>query len=117
MGEAPGRESDQMAAITLTRADDRRTVELRTGEVVTVRLEENPTTGYQWALEPAGDEVLSLEGSEHVRTPGSAVGGGGERVFTLRAKKVGSAILRARLRRAWEPAVTAAFSVTFRATD
>ena len=115
-GQAPGEETDQMSAITLTRADDGRTVELRPGDDVTLRLEENPTTGYQWTLEPTSGEVVALRASDHVRAPGAAVGGGGERVFTLRAEKAGSATVRAKLWRAWEGdrSVTGTFSVTLR---
>ncbi len=108
-----------MSTITLTRADDGRTVELRRGDTVTVRLAENPTTGYQWVLEPAGDAVLALQGSDSVRPSDAAVGGAGERVFTFKAGKAGSATIRLELRRPWEgdAAVAERFAVTLRVRE
>ncbi len=104
-----------MSTITLTRADDGRTVEVRAGATIMVRLEENPTTGYRWAPELTGDEVVALEASDYV-PPGPAVGGGGERVFTFKAKKSGNATVRLKLGREWEGegSITQTFTVTLR---
>ena len=103
-----------MSTVTLTPADNGRTVEVRAGDAVVVRLQENPTTGYRWAAEPTG-EAVALEGFEYVGS-GSAVGGGGERVFTFRAKQAGSAAVRLKLWREWEGegSVTRSFTVTVR---
>ena len=49
-----------MSTITLTRADDGRTVDLSPGDTLVLRLAENPTTGYQWALDAGSDDVLAL---------------------------------------------------------
>jgi inhibitor of cysteine peptidase len=115
-GQTPGKEALQMSTITLTRADDGGTVDARVGDAVAVRLEENPTTGFKWALEPAGDDVLTPDGSDYVRSPNSAVGGGGERVFTFKAAKAGSTTIRLKLWRAWEgeKSTTSTFTVTVR---
>lgn len=37
--------------LVLTRADNNRTAELRVGERLEVRLPENPTTGFSWAVD------------------------------------------------------------------
>jgi inhibitor of cysteine peptidase len=112
---APGEEIHQMTTITLTRADAGRTVEVRVGDTIRIRLEENPTTGYRWSLEPAGDDALALEASDYV-APGGTVGGGGERVFTFEAKKAGGATVRLKLWREWEgdKSITETFTITFR---
>ncbi len=114
-GREPGQEIDQMARITLTRADDGRTVEVHAGDIIRLRLEENPTTGYRWSLEPAGDDVVALAAADYV-APGGAVGGGGERVFTFEAKKAGGATIRLKLWREWEgdKSITETFIITFR---
>ena len=100
-----------MPAITLTRADEGRTVDVHAGDTVLVRLEENPTTGYRWAAEAGDDQVVALESSDYVQ-PGSAVGGGGERLFTFRAKKAGSATVRLKLWREWEGETSVARTFT-----
>jgi inhibitor of cysteine peptidase len=114
-GPASGQETRQMATITLTPADSGKTVEVRAGDAIVVRLEENPTTGYRWAAEPGGDQIVALESSDYV-SPGAAVGGGGERVFTFRARQAGSAPIRLKLWREWEGqgSIARTFTVTVR---
>lgn len=77
------------------------TIQAAAGEEFTVEFRENATTGYVWRLEPAvpGIEIVN----EKLVLPGqSAVGGGGERRFCLRAPQPGVYVLQFRLRRAWE---------------
>ena len=105
-----------MATITLTGADDGKTVDLGAGDDLVLRLKENPTTGYQWALEPGSDAVLAPQASDYVGGAGPALGGGGERVFTFKAQQAGSATIRLKLWRAWEgdKSVTERFAATVR---
>jgi inhibitor of cysteine peptidase len=108
-----------MSTVTLTAADDGRTVDLRVGDSVVLRLAENPTTGYQWVLEPGSDDVLALQSSDYVGPTGSNVGAGGQRVFTFKAARAGSATAHLRLRRGWEGDQSArgAFTATFRVRE
>jgi inhibitor of cysteine peptidase len=108
-----------MPTITLTRADDGRTVDLRPGDVVVIHLEENPTTGYQWTVQPGGHQVMALESSDYVRSPGAGVGGGGERVLTFKAVEAGTEAVGLQLSRGWQSqnAIPETFAVTFRAQD
>ena len=79
------------------------TYEARVGETVTVRLDETPTTGYQWEVvgEPAG---LCVEANTFEPPSSAAAGARGQRVVTLTAAEPGSHRLRMERRRAWEPA-------------
>jgi len=115
-GQLPGKGTRSMSTITLTRADDGRSVELNVGNTVVLRLEENPTTGYQWALDRDGGDVLALRASDYVGPTGSRVGGGGQRLFTFQAKRAGSATIRLKLWRAWEgdKSITGIFTASFR---
>jgi inhibitor of cysteine peptidase len=108
-----------MSTVTLTASDDGRAIDLRVGDSVVLRLAENPTTGYQWALEPGSDDVLTLQGSDYAGPTSSNVGGGGQRVFTFKAARAGSATVHLSLRRAWEGDQSArrAFTATFRARE
>jgi inhibitor of cysteine peptidase len=96
--------------ITLGEHDSGRTVELRAGETLEVRLNENPGTGYRWAVELArGFEELGSRFES-----GGAVGAAGVRVFQFRAPRAGNYELRLKQWREWEgeSSVTARFNAT-----
>jgi len=73
------------------------------GQQVTVRLDETPTTGYQWEVvdAPAG---LEVETSAFEPPTSAAPGANGQRVVTLTAAEPGHHRVRLERRRAWEPA-------------
>ncbi len=83
-------------------ADRGETVQLRAGEILEVRLIENPTTGFRWTVERDNEGIVDLVSS--VYSPGlpSTPGAGGERVFTFEGKRAGVSRLRLRLSRPWE---------------
>src|SRR4051812_7042368 len=76
-----------MGELTLNRAHDGRIVEVKFGDRVTVRLPETPATGFRWALDEAGSNVLQLETERNELASGTGVGGGGHRVFVFRSSK------------------------------
>jgi inhibitor of cysteine peptidase len=83
--------------IQLTQANSGQTVQARTGDVVVVRLAENPTTGYRWTVThgPApSDDTFSAAGG--------ATGAGGERVLRFTVTGPMTTQVRAVLRRQWE---------------
>lgn len=87
-------------------------VALAPGEELTVRLRENPGTGYRWAVDSAAG--LQLEG-EHNEV-GAAPGGAGVREFHFRAGPAGDHELRLKQWRAWqgEAGVVERFSLRVR---
>ena len=91
-----------MSNITLTEADNGRTIDVPQGAEVLIRLEENPTTGYRWAFDLDDDAVLAPQASDLASAPGAAVGGGGSRTFTFTAGQPGTAHLQFKLWREWE---------------
>lgn len=95
----------------LTNRDNGRSLEANIGSLITVRLEENPSTGYRWAIDTKDD--LEFE-SDHFEITKSAIGAAGERVFQFRASKVGSHRLLMKNWRAWEgdSSIIDRFSVT-----
>jgi inhibitor of cysteine peptidase len=105
--------------ITLTRADNGKSVEIRIGDTVVVRLDENPTTGYQWALETHHEEVVTLKSTDYVPARGAGVGSGGQRLFTFQATLAGSTPLRLKLWRAWEgdTSIRERFAVTLQISE
>jgi inhibitor of cysteine peptidase len=103
-GQSPGAESGSphVSTITLTRADSGKVVETRVGDTLVLRLDENPTTGYRWAMETRDEDTVALHSVEYVHSRSAGVGSGGQRSFTLRTKKAGSVTLQLKLWRAWE---------------
>ena len=84
----------------LNEQDSGRTIDMKVGNVVTVRLKENPTTGYRWTVETASgleqiDDHFEVEA-------GGAIGAGGIRVFQFRSTRVGSYELLMKNWREWE---------------
>lgn len=92
-----------MSDTTVTEADAGSTVELERGSTLTVRLEEVPTTGYQWAVDEVDGRVLDLQESEYEQHSGTGLDGGGRHSFTFRAAEPGTTTLTMVLRREWEP--------------
>ena len=98
--------------------DDRQSgsrIELACGNVVLVRLKENPTTGYCWSLEDAGG--LMLEASAPV-AGGGAVGAAGVHEFRLRAMQPGLGHVQLKHWRAWQgdSSVIGRFDITVQIT-
>ncbi len=88
----------------LTDRDDGTTVTAPAGSVITVRLHEARTGGYQWTLDtggggPAGLVVLT---SEEFR-PGARPGGLADHEFLFETRGRGRARLTLVHRRPWEP--------------
>ena len=105
-----------MATITLSRAEHGKSIEAQVGDRIAVSLDENPTTGFRWAIDKSDDDVVALSSSEYAVAPSSRVGGGGQRVVTFEARKAGVAVIHLKLWREWEgdQSVTQRFAVTLR---
>jgi inhibitor of cysteine peptidase len=86
------------------------------GDRVMVRLDENPTTGFQWVpRSPSG--VLDLESSEFRPPSTTAPGAAGERTVVFRAARPGHERVHIELKRTSESGAVRDFSagVTVRA--
>ena len=85
------------------------------GDVITLRLNENPTTGYRWFQETSSGLEIVDDNNE----PGGAVGAGGVRVLRFRVKRGGSHELRMKNWREWEgeDSVIGRFTVKIRVNN
>jgi inhibitor of cysteine peptidase len=92
----------EVSQLTLTQADRGKSLEAHQDDVIIVRLPENPTTGYRWAIEDVDEEILEPEESDFSLSPDAGIGGGGERKLSFRAKRAGIAHLELKLARSWE---------------
>lgn len=77
----------------------------KAGETFTIKLNENPTTGYQWSVFISDESVLSLDKDEYVADDksGEVAGSGGVRVLTFKALEAGTATIDMVYERSWEP--------------
>lgn len=88
--------------VTLLYTDSGKSIEVQSGDTVIVRLDENPTTGFQWAIDKSNDAILTLQNSDYAPASDSKVGSGGQRVFTFKAQSTGAVDLQLKLWRQWE---------------
>nr|WP_277349605.1 protease inhibitor I42 family protein [Planosporangium thailandense] len=84
------------------------TVVVSSGDTLEVVLPQNASTGYRWELELA--DGLTVVEDRHLPPSPERPGAAGCRLFVLRVHEPG--ILRARLRRPWEPVEAVAQSYT-----
>ncbi|MGI0054717.1 MAG: protease inhibitor I42 family protein [Thermoplasmata archaeon] len=81
-------------------AEPRTEIRAQLGDLITIEVESNPTTGYDWVLDLPLD-ILHLESKRH--TPSSdRIGAGGITSFRLHAISAGTAVVEGRYERAWE---------------
>lgn len=107
----------QNGVLVLTRADNNRTAEVRAGEPVEVRLPENPTTGYTWAIDDTNSQRLALDGTDYTPPVESGfVGARGQRTFRFTARQPGEVALKLKYWRLWEgdASATERFAVNLR---
>jgi inhibitor of cysteine peptidase len=105
-----------VSELVLTELDNNQSFDLQVGTPVSIRLPENPATGYRWSVESLDENLVSVDGSEFSQAPESGVGGGGIRTFKLRPKAPGVTHVTLENKRPWEgdaPAV-GQFEVTLR---
>ncbi len=91
-----------MSELVVTQAHRGKAITANLGDVVVIRLSENPTTGFRWAFEDS-QRVVTLESDGFVPNGGGAMGEGGVRTLRFRVTSGGRADLHFRLSRGWEP--------------
>jgi inhibitor of cysteine peptidase len=94
------------AGPVVTQAEDGRTIRLPRGETLTLRLESNGTTGYQWEvaalprnLKRVGDTYEAL-GQGRGRS--AVAGAGGVQILTFKRAATGRGTLRLVYRQPWD---------------
>jgi inhibitor of cysteine peptidase len=93
-----------MPDVVIGEADVGRRIKLSKGSTLTIRLPENPTTGYQWTLangDTTTHALLSLARKTFDTPAGGGAGAGGERSLVFVAQAVGDAHLKLVLKQPW----------------
>ena len=88
-----------MADIPLTAAQNGGHVRASVGDVLVIRLTENPTTGFRWQIDDVGGLVVQ---ADDYAAYSSAIGAAGERTVRLAVVRAGVTEIRLSLRRGWE---------------
>ena len=91
-----------MADFVFTEKDNGALVEVTLGSKVTVELEENPTTGYQWTIDSVDEVFLVPEGDAFLVGEQMGLGAGGVRRLFFRAKGAGTTSLNLIYKRPWQ---------------
>ncbi len=95
-------------------------VELVAGDTLTITLESNPTTGFQWELTEITDQnVLEQQGEPEFKAPEdeTLVGASGEEIWTFKALEKGKSTISMEYQRSWEdiePAETFVLTIVVR---
>jgi len=82
----------------LREQDSGRTVQVKQGETLSLRLAENPTTGYRWSVVSSGGLELVSDQNE----AGIGIGAGGMRVIQWVGRRAGTYELQLKHWREWE---------------
>jgi inhibitor of cysteine peptidase len=85
----------------LTKADNGKTVKSPIGGEIVLRLPENPSTGYRWAVEAVDAKLVDVQENEYVPLS-DKVGSGGVAQWIIRAKATGTTQIRLKRWRHWE---------------
>lgn len=95
----------------LDESHDGQEIAVSLGETVEVCLPENPTTGFRWRVEWAGDAVGEPL-DDHYDPPDGPPGASGRHCWRYRVARPGAARLSFQARRAWD--VAGGRTVTYR---
>ena len=89
----------------ITDADNGKQINVKSGDLVTLTLVSNPTTGYSWQVMDIDKTILAQNGeSEYKQAPGSEglVGAGGTETFQFKVVGSGETTLKLGYMRPWE---------------
>ena len=89
-------------------------LDISKGDPLTISLDANPTTGFEWQLAaPLDDKVLKLIAHDFHPSATARVGAGGTDVWTFKAIGTGSTTITLEYRRPWEKDVPPAAHKNF----
>ncbi len=108
--------SEKIANLKLDASADGSTQQLIVGEVMSINLESNPSTGYSWFAKIANSEVLVVMGEPVFQAPAQTstpvVGAPGTETLYFQASAAGTTTLTLEYKRGWETGVTPEKTIT-----
>lgn len=105
--------------LVVTTADNNRSAEIRVDERLAVRLPENPSTGYTWAVDETDSRLLALDSTNYVPPESGSIGARGQRSFIFTARQPGEVALKLKYWRFWEgdASATERYAITVRIVE
>ena len=93
-----------MSSITVTEKDNGGEFELNRGDVLMLKLESNPSTGFSWHIVRNDDRLMELMGKPAYEVPERKplVGGIEYKIFRFKALTSGTNVLELHYKRIWE---------------
>jgi inhibitor of cysteine peptidase len=92
------------ATKVVTDADKGGTVEIKMGDTLEVRLNSNPTTGYEWYVHKQSTTLLKLASQSQTQPAQPGVGRPVVQIFNFAPKAMGTGVLLLHYVRSWENA-------------
>ena len=111
--------TEMTSMIVIRQADAGQYFTARTGDMIEVILEENPSTGYLWKVTEIDRNILDSLESSFFSGGDTIVGKSGTRKFQFEVKAPGETVISFRLNRPWENEADAIeqFQVTIHALE
>jgi len=104
--------------ITLTENDDGKTINAKVGQVICIKLQSNPSTGYDWYIKTKPDIVEAVGSTEYTSNKDERlVGAPGITQFEFKVTEKGTGKLTLIYKRNWEGELPSSqmFSITINA--
>ncbi len=96
--------TDQLGAIDLDSANNGAALDVSVNQILNIKLDSNPTTGYKWNLvTPPDERILKLLSSKYNAPTGGALGAGGRETWQFQAVGRGTTALKLAYSRPFEP--------------
>jgi inhibitor of cysteine peptidase len=89
--------------LVVTEEQNGATVNVNMGALITVKLPENPTTGYSWNLTTTPGLQIINDTYKPTYTTGKMVGSGGTHIWDISAAATGEQKIKGVYMRSWEP--------------
>jgi inhibitor of cysteine peptidase len=109
--------SRENGLLVVTQDDNNRIAELQVGERLEISLPENPTTGFNWAVDENDRRILTLDDTAYIPpVEAGFIGARGQRIFTFTARQPGEVALKLKYWRflGGDGSITERFGVTVR---
>ncbi len=101
--QLPDKTNNSTGIIRLKPSDSGKSVDAQVGDIIEISLKDNPSTGYQWAIEQGEEQSVEMQSTETPRADSAeTMGAGGQRIFSFTLKKPGRLTVRLKRWRAWE---------------
>jgi inhibitor of cysteine peptidase len=93
------------STVNVNESQNGTSIDLQTGDMLVITLDGNPTTGYQWEMQPNTDGIVELQGDPEYNSGGNQVGSGGKYSFNVEAVKAGTTRVDLKYYRSFEAGV------------